>query len=264
MNDCFPPGNARPVNPADELTDDAITDTFRLYQRRRGHRYSIDDIATAWEAVHTVTAPKRCLDMGCGIGSVLHVVAYRFPEASLVGIEAQDVSFELVQKNVARNGLSSRVRLIHGDLREVRLEERFDLVTGTPPYVPIGKSIPSPDSQRKHARVEMRGGVEEYLHAGGRVLAPGGRLVVCCDARTPSRVMDTAQAAGLQVLRRRDFVPRQGKKDSLFTVWTFGLLSEGGEFETMPPFIVRDESGKRTLRAHDLRNFVGMPHTDAD
>ena len=34
----------------DDLTDDALTDAF-LLQRRNGHRYSVDDVATAWIAL---------------------------------------------------------------------------------------------------------------------------------------------------------------------------------------------------------------------
>ena len=43
---------------ADELTSDAITASFRLIQRRRGHRFSVDDLATAWEAAR-VAPPER-------------------------------------------------------------------------------------------------------------------------------------------------------------------------------------------------------------
>lgn len=246
----------------DELTDDRITATFRVYQRRNGHRYSLDDVATAWEAVETKPNAKRYLDLGCGIGSVLHIVAYKLPDATIVGVEAQEVSFGLVTRNVERNGLASRVTLHHGDLRHTFLDAKFDLVTGTPPYVPVGSSVPSPDSQRLHCRVEMRGGVEEYLKAGARALAPSGRLVVCADARTPERVMHTAASFGLKVLRRRDVIPRAAKKAPLFSVWTLCLADEEGTFEHTAPFIVRDEAGERTDSARLLRDFVDMPENE--
>ena len=50
-----------------QLSHDAITADYRIYQRRRGHRYSLDDLATAWEAAHAVRSPERCIDIGCGI-----------------------------------------------------------------------------------------------------------------------------------------------------------------------------------------------------
>ena len=46
---------------ASALTDDAITADFRIWQRRRGHRYSLDDVATAWVAVQARPAARRVL-----------------------------------------------------------------------------------------------------------------------------------------------------------------------------------------------------------
>ena len=140
---------------ADELTSDALTASFRLIQRRRGHRFSVDDLATAWEAVGAAPDADAFVDLGCGIGSVLLMVAWRLPGARGFGIEAQDVSFELARRNVHENGLGGRVTLAHGDLRDVTRAWPYGscaLVTGTPPYLPLGTASPSPDPQRGAAR----------------------------------------------------------------------------------------------------------------
>src|SRR5690606_36537344 len=113
-------------------------------------------------------------ELGSGIGSVLLMLAYKLPEAEFVAVEAQRKSFRLLERNVARNGLSDRVTAIHGDLRtEVRPDRfvaPFDLITGTPPYVPPGAATPSTDAQRAYARQEYRGGVEAYIAAAAPVL----------------------------------------------------------------------------------------------
>jgi len=44
----------------DPLTDDALTGAYRVWQRKRGHRYSIDDVLTAHEAC--VARPDASLD----------------------------------------------------------------------------------------------------------------------------------------------------------------------------------------------------------
>src|SRR6185436_6895089 len=95
----------------------------------------------------------------------------------------------------------------------------FDLVTGTPPYFPVGTATPPPDAQRAHARVELRGGVEAYLAAAASIVADDGVVVVCADARKPERVIDGAARAGLHAWSRRDVVPRAGKA-GLVGVWT--------------------------------------------
>lgn len=243
----------------DELTSDAITASFRLTQRRRGHRFSVDDLATAWEAAR-VASPETpsFLDLGCGVGSVLLMVAWRLPAARGFGIEAQDVSVELARRNVRDNGLGERVRLFHGDLREVTRDWPHGpcaLVTGTPPYLPLGTASASPDAQRAAARIELRGGVEDYLEAASRVLSPEGVVVLCSDGRAPERVLRGASAAGLIPVRRLDIVPKAGKSP-LFSVWTCARQERGALDHV--ELIMRDERGERTESSLAMRHAFGL------
>lgn len=247
----------------DDLTSDALTADFRLLQRRRGHRFSLDDLATAWVAARARPEARVTLDLGCGIGSVLLMIAWRLREARCFGIEAQEISFGLAQRNVIENGVGARVTVALGDLREVARAEAYppcDLVTGTPPYLPLGTALLSPDPQRAAARVELRGGVEDYLLAASRVLAPDGRAVVCADGRFPERVIRGAAAAGLAPRERVDIFAREGAKDPLLAVWTCSRL----EGEAAPVSLrkeriaMRDERGERSPVALAMRRFFGL------
>ncbi len=133
----------------------------------------------------------------------------------------------------------------------------FQLVSGTPPYAPPGTSTPSPDAQRAHARIELRGGVEVYVAAMARTLAAGGTGVVCADARRPERVVDAAHAAALAIVARRDVVPREGRPP-LFTIWTLGA-ADRLPMRTHAPLVVRDADGRRTEAAHAIRAFFDLP-----
>ncbi len=255
------------------LSDDAIAGTFRVLQRVRGHRYSLDDLATAYEAARAVPDARRVLDLGCGLGSVLTMLAWKLPRARLVGLEAQEISLALVRRNIRRNGLTPRVALVHGDLRDEgvldcarSLGGPFELVTGTPPYMPPGTATPSPDPQRAHARVELRGGVEAYAQAIARVLAPGGTALVCADARTPERAIDGARRAGLVCVAQRDVIPRAGTKGALFSVFTLRHAADAPDADVMriPPLVVRDAHGARTETAHELRRFFDLPVDEAE
>lgn len=247
--------------PPEELTSDAVTAGFRLLQRRRGHRFSLDDLATAWEAVRAHAKARVCLDLGCGVGSVLLMVAWKLPEARLFGVEAQAESHALCQRNVAENGLAGRATVLHGDLREVvrgATLDACDLVTGTPPYLPPGTALASPDPQRAAARIELRGGVEDYLQAGARVLAEGGRVVVCADGRTPERVLRGAEAAGLAPLRRMDVIARAGAPSPLLSVWTCARASEHRGCLSHERVAMRDERGARTEAGVEMRRSFGL------
>ena len=97
------------------LTDDQLTRDVRVFQRAKGHRFSSDDVVTAYVAYRAAPEARRVLDLGCGLGSVLLQLAWKLPDATLAGIEAQHESFQLLQRNVARSGYAARIRIEHGD-----------------------------------------------------------------------------------------------------------------------------------------------------
>ncbi|HEY4159119.1 MAG TPA: methyltransferase domain-containing protein, partial [Polyangiaceae bacterium] len=228
------------------LTDDQLTRDVWLYQRAKGHRFSSDDLLTAFVAYAAAPDARRVLDLGCGIGSVLLHLAWSLPTAELFGVEAQAVSFTLLQRNIARNALSPRVRAVCGDLRDAAalapLGAHFDLITGTPPYFPAGSALEARDEQREYARIEHRGGVEAYLTAGAPLLAPNSALVLCGDARSELRVTRGAEAVGLSLRARLEVVAR-ADQPPLFSVWT--LRAERGDFQ-QSRFTLRDAQGART------------------
>ncbi|MBN2797696.1 MAG: methyltransferase [Deltaproteobacteria bacterium] len=195
-----------------ETTLDRITPLWDIFQLRRGHRFSTDDMACAWVAAATRPRATRLLDLGSGIGSVglMTLAKLERPEATLTGLEAQEISFELALRTRAHNHLEERVRFFHGDLRDpeaLPAEERFDLITGSPPYVPEGHGVLSPNSQRAHCRIELRGSIFDYAAAARRWAAPGARFVFVMAAKDP-RTEDAPVAAGWTVLERVDWVFR--------------------------------------------------------
>ncbi len=258
------------TDPDDPLTDDALTGRYRVFQRKRGHRYSLDDVLTAYVAAQVSRETPQHLDLGCGIGSVLLMAHDVLSPARSVGVEAQEISFALLEKNLARNELSARVEVVRGDLRDEALRAglgRFDLITGTPPYMPVGTSTPSPDSQRAHARVELRGGIEAYVDAAVACAAEDAFIVLCGDARTPERIRSQAHAKGLTLVSRTDAIPRAGR-DPLFSVWVARKAQRGAETarpdqaaERVEAFVARKADGTRTDDYYRVRAFFGLPRT---
>ena len=264
------PHEPYPYDPA--LTDDALTDRVRVWQRRRGHRYSVDDVVTGWIACRArpASSVNAYVDLGCGIGSVLLMVCDRARPNNAVGIEAQFESFLLAQRNVQRNRLATRLTVHHGDLRDHALIERvlqaapggYELVTGTPPYKALGAATMSPDPQRAHARVELRGGVEAYLQAAAGVLSANGSFVMCAEMALDARVTAGAAAAGLRIARRTDVVPMAGRKAHLFAVYEcVGVSSQHGAASDpiVSELVLRHADGTRSADAHAMRAFFGLP-----
>jgi tRNA1Val (adenine37-N6)-methyltransferase len=240
------------------LTDDLLTRDVRVYQRAKGHRFSSDDVATAYVAHQARPGARRVLDLGTGLGSVLLILAWKLPDATFCGVEAQAVSFELLRRNVARSGFGSRVQVRHGDLRDSELlagfEGKFELITGTPPYFPPEAALDAEDEQRAYARIEYRGGVEAYVAAAAPLLETGAPLVLCGDARANERVAKAAADVALSIVARTDVVARAGQP-ALFSVWT--LRDEPDELEERQ-LTLRGPKGEPTADARALRAFSGF------
>jgi len=245
-----------------DFTIDGLTRDWKIAQRRRGHRHSTDDLLTAWYAAEHVPWRDRMLDLGSGLGSVGLLVLWRTPGARLTAIEAQEVSFALLEKNIAMNGLSSRVRAIHGDLREVRLRgESFDLVTGSPPYFAVSAGVVPADSQKAHARFELRGDVRDYCAAAIDAMAVNGRFVFCFPWAQRPRAERACDEAGLSIERSRDVIPRLGAAPlfSLFVCRRQGASAEAGAAPIVElPYVVRDAAGEPTDQHRAARATFGM------
>jgi tRNA1Val (adenine37-N6)-methyltransferase len=230
---------------------------WRIFQRVDGHRWSLDDLVTAWFAARQMSvAPRTFLDLGCGIGAVLMLLAWRFPEARGVGIEAQGLSVGLARRSLVWNGAADRCRVLHGDLRDA-VTGTFDLVTGTPPYLLPGTATPSARVQRGPCHIAYRGDVGDYCRAAARALAPGACFVVCEAAAHGTFVEAAAGRAGLAIVRWRDVVPRAGKAP-LFSV--YAMRVGGSRVRAADaPLVVRDRLGRRTDEFRRLRAEMGLP-----
>lgn len=255
---------ALPTQPTADEQCVALTRDFRLLQKRRGHRYSVDDMIVAHLAVthlasRSHAAPGQVLDLGCGLGSVLLITAWAFPEAILVGLEALPEHVSYAQRNLMLNGCAARARVVEGDLRDLALVDslgRFDLITGSPPYFTRGSGTLCADPARAAAHFELRGGIEAYCAAASRALAPGGLFVTCAAAEPPHRAEAAFEQVGLAVVYRRWVLPRAGKPP--FLQLLVGAVRPVPDAEQDPPLVLRQPDGHRTPEHRAIRRWTGL------
>ncbi|MGH7282850.1 MAG: tRNA1(Val) (adenine(37)-N6)-methyltransferase [Polyangiaceae bacterium] len=231
-----------------------------MFQRRRGHRHSTDDLTTAWYAVtHAPERVERVLDLGTGIGSVGLSVAWKFRDATITAIEVQDVSYALLLENVRANDLGDRVQCIRGDLRNFETDTPFDLVTGSPPYFDVKDGIVSVDSQRAAARFELHGDVRDYCAAAARAMAPHARFVFCFPTLQIDRAKRACAEHRLGILTMCDVVPKTDISP-LFTLFCCAHeeASSAQAIVVEPPLVVRSEKGDHTEAMLAVRRTFGF------
>jgi tRNA1Val (adenine37-N6)-methyltransferase len=264
----IPPGldSGMTVEPHETL--DAISGHFRLFQLRDGHRFSTDDILTAWYGTSWCPAARAALDLGSGIGTVGMICAWRLPGANFVTVEAQADSVALARKSAQFNGLAGRYEIREGDFRDQTLlhpEEKFDLITGSPPYFPLEAGVKSEHPQKLACRFELRGTIADYASVAARHLAPGG-FFACVFPHEPAqlaRVEAAAREAGLVIIRKRPVIFREGDSP---LVALFGLMRADdlpdwfrGQTWEEPPLTIRTRDGKINPEYSAVKLAIGFP-----
>ncbi len=241
------------------VTCDGLTGAWSILQRKRGHRHSTDDVLTAYYALQHGPPADTFLDLGTGIGTVgLLVLWGRGAESRLVCIEAQPLSYRLLCENVRMNGLTARVAPTLGDLRAVDLGRTFALVTGSPPYFDVKAGVVPQDSQKAHARFELRGTVADYALAARRALVDEAqsRFVFCFPTAQKARAFAGLHAAGFSAVAHRDVVPRAGLAP-LFSLFACRLGAHPEREE--PPLVVRSADGALGEEMRAVRRRFGWP-----
>ena len=263
-----PPGLASGVTVEPHETLDAISGHFRLFQLRDGHRFSTDDILTAWYGTTWCPSARTVLDLGSGIGTVGMICAWRLPGAKVVTVEAQPESVALAGKSARYNGLTGRYEIREGDFRDERIfqvEEKFDLITGSPPYFPPETGVQSDHPQKLACRFELRGTIADYCTVAARHLAPGG-LFACVfphESAQLARVEAGAREAGLIIVRRRPVVFREGDPPM---IGLFGMMRGEdlpgwfrGQTWTEPELIIRRRDGTIHPEYSAVKLAIGFP-----
>ncbi len=213
--------------PSDASRDRLIGD-WHIYQRSGGHRTSTDDLITAWYAVHrNPSPPHRYLDLGCGVGSVLLMVSHKLRPQTAVGVEAQTQSVVMAVRAITELPQhEGHIEVRRADFRDVDFEsDRYDLITGSPPYFPLDTGVVPDDPQRRACRFEERGGVEAYAEAASRAMTDTARIYLVFQTRWSERVTTSAADHDLHLTGQADFFARADNPDPFLSVFEFSRRS---------------------------------------
>ncbi|MFD2033164.1 tRNA1(Val) (adenine(37)-N6)-methyltransferase [Belliella marina] len=119
-------------------------------------------------------SPRSILDIGVGTGVISMMLAQRFTDAKIEGVELDSDAYLQACENVYESIFSDRISFHHGlfqDFASVH-NSRFDLIVSNPPYFP--DHIKAKDLQRNKALhndslsfQDLAGGVAQLLEKNG-------------------------------------------------------------------------------------------------
>lgn len=144
----------------------------------------------------------RIADLGTGTGALLLALLTELPNATGIGTDVSEDALNTAWGNAESLGLAARAQFMCCDF-STALPERFDLVVSNPPYVKSEHIATLPPEVRRDPRRALDGGKDgldcyrDIAGQAGRLLKPGGHLVVELGAGQEAPVAALLRAAGL-------------------------------------------------------------------
>ena len=185
---------------------------WNYWNRKNGMKTSTDDILLSYLAClsyyNTSSSINSYADLGCGIGSVLLIVANNLKPSISYGIEAQYQSYLLLNRTISQilekdSLFLPSITLLNIDLRKNTLPlNSIELLTANPPYLSMKTGTLCKDSQRRSARFEIRGGVEDYMQTASKLLRSNGKFFLSFWQQRSGdlRVKKAAESASLKII----------------------------------------------------------------
>ena len=229
----------------DETADELRAHGLRIIQSLDGYRFSLDPLLLCDFA--GVGSAGRIIDLGTGCGVIPLILAGRFSDASLVGVEFQEGMAGLAARNVALNGFQDRIEVVRDDILSLGKRfpvSSFDLVTANPPYRKPGSGRISPKAGRDLARHESTAGLADFLAIAKYLVKPAGRI---CFISHPSRLAEFIHCACELKLSLPRLRMVHGTASTAATMF-LAQLAKGRKADTLvePPLFVHKEQGGYT------------------
>jgi tRNA1Val (adenine37-N6)-methyltransferase len=166
---------------------------FTVHQERCAMKVGTDGtLLGAWASAPAGTC--RILDIGTGTGLIALMMAQRYPEAEVTGIDIDREAVTQAIENVAASPFSNRIRIIQTDIVDFSIES-FDAIVCNPPY--FVDSLTSPNPSRTLARHTGSLTYKALMQSVKRLLTEEGMFSIVIPVDYRSQLLSEASLANL-------------------------------------------------------------------
>lgn len=196
---------------------------------------------------------SRVLDLGCGCGTLGLLLLGADGTLHVCGIELQETAARQARENAEESGLSDRLSVVCGDLRQTHSEiapGSFDCVLSNPPYYPPESGYLHTQESLSAARSEICCPFDALCTAAARALRWGGRFFL---VHKPERLVDLMtglRAARLEPKRIRFVRHRAGSSINLVLIESRLGGRPGLQYE--PDLLLYTQSGELTAEGRRI------------
>lgn len=141
------------------------------------------------------------LDIGTGSGLIALMLAQRFPQAAITGIDIDLASVEQARENVEQSPFHNRIGIQHTSLENF-CEGKYQLIVSNPPF--YEEDTQSKTEQMHKAKHTSSLTFEQLIEGDVRLLDLDGELDVILPYSAAERFIGMAATHGLYLFRRCD------------------------------------------------------------
>jgi len=151
-----------------------LDDGADIIQKKSGFRFGADAVLLA--EFYNGRQRSKILEVGTGTGIIPVLLCQKDKTSHITALEIQEEMADLTIRNLRRNSLEDRVRVLNIDVKNLKEGNTYDCVISNPPYMVIdGKKI-NPNDSRAVARHEISLTLKELVENAKRLLKPRGQF----------------------------------------------------------------------------------------
>lgn len=154
---------------------------------------------------------SKMLDIGTGTGIIALMLAQRYPEAEVHGIEIDETSAAEAKTNFQNSPWSNRMTLIEDAIQNYAriTDEKYDLIVSNPPFFTGGTHSSNTNKSQVRHTIKLSHG--DLLIAVHRLLSQEGRFEVILPYLEGERLIDMAKRYDLFEIEVTELQPSKDK-----------------------------------------------------
>jgi tRNA1Val (adenine37-N6)-methyltransferase len=183
--------------------------------------------------------PSKILDIGTGNGALALMMAQKFKNAFVTGVEIQESCCSTAQINFSNSPFKDRLRLLNADINDCQYFEEFDLIISNPPF--FSNDMVSSSHSRTIARHQSTLTLLDLLRIAADSMCVNGEMWIIVPKESSEDLIDKSVSYGLKLSRIINVFgkPTFHKRDILVFVKTSESISPVKE-----GFTIRDSQGQ--------------------
>ncbi len=172
---------------------------FSVHQDRCAMKVGTDGtLLGAW--AHAPEGRCRILDIGTGTGLIALMMAQRYPQAEVFGVDIVAEACGQAEENVNNSPFKNRVHIVNSDIMDFRSKELFDAIVSNPPF--FINSLICPDNNRTIARHSESLNYKDLFKHACRLLNNDGKCSLVVPVESMANIESEVALSGLFLSRK--------------------------------------------------------------